>query len=57
MRVTNKFSWQNDRKSIDMYSSFLTFWFLLPLYTIPGNFIFNSQFEINVLSRHDYYNF
>lgn len=29
---------------------------LLPLYTIPGTLMFNSQFEINVLSRHDYYN-
>lgn len=30
--------------------------FLLPLYIIPGTFMFNSRFEINVLSRHDYYN-
>lgn len=29
---------------------------LLPLYTIPGTSMFNSQFQINVLSRHDYYN-
>lgn len=44
------------KESYLQFSYLLDFLLLLPLYTIPGTFMFNSQFKINVLSRHDYYN-
>lgn len=56
MKVTN--SWRTNGSQLLSIVVFLPSWLLLllPLHTIPGTFMFNSQFQINVLSRHDYYN-
>lgn len=58
MKVTNKSSWAMTLSQFLSIVVFLPYCllFFLPLYTIPGTFMFNSQFEINVLSRQYYYN-